>query len=99
MPMSDEDRRARQSETWAGERMSQFLNDELMQKHFNDLLHGWQNQWLDAPTVEQREELWARTRALRDFLESLQSVINTGEMAAVQLKQDNMERRGEQDES
>src|SRR5215469_8788590 len=88
MTMSAEDKALRQGEVWAGQRMSQFLNDELMQEHFNNLLHGWQNAWLDATTVEQREELWARRRALRDFIESLQSVINTGEMASRQLQED-----------
>lgn len=95
MPMSDEDRQARQAEVWAGQRMKEFLNDELMQQHFNDLLHGWQNMWLDAESPEEREKLWARSRALRDFIESLQSVINTGEMASVQLMQDRQENRNE----
>lgn len=86
--MKPEDRSARQAEVWAGNRMGEFLRDELMVSHMNGLLHGWQNAWLDAQTMAEREELWARTRALRDFLESLQSVVTTGEMAAVQLRED-----------
>jgi hypothetical protein len=80
------------AEVWAGQRMSDFLNDELMKEHLNGLLHGWQNAWLDATQVGEREQLWLRTRALRDFIESLQSVVTTGQMAAAQLEQDQNER-------
>lgn len=86
--MTPEDRSARQREVWAGQRMRDFLNDELMVRHIEGLLHGWQNRWLDAEDVEERERLWARSRALRDFVESLQSVVTTGEMAAAQLNEE-----------
>jgi hypothetical protein len=72
--------------------MGEFLRDELMQTHLNGLLHGWQNAWLDAGSAEEREVLWMRSRALRDFIESLQSVVTTGEMAALQLSEDSAER-------
>jgi hypothetical protein len=86
--MDDIDRAARRAEVYAGQRMGEFLHDDLMQEHFNNLLHGYQNMWLEAQTIEDREMLWMRTRALRDFIESLQSVITTGEMASIQLSED-----------
>lgn len=89
--MDEAEKSLRRQEVYAGQRMKEFLHDELMQEHFNGLLHGWQNAWLDAENREEREDLWRRTRALRDFIESLQSVVNTGEMASVQLANEKAE--------
>ena len=77
-----------QAEVSAGSQIAMFMHDEKIQSHFNGLLHGYQNLWVECENPAEREQLWYRANAIKTLFESLQTVVNTGQMAAVQLAAD-----------
>jgi len=73
-------------EVYVAQRISEFLNDEIIAKTLNGMLHGLQNDWLVTQTAQEREALWIRVQGLQEFLVTLRSLIDSGKMAAVQLE-------------
>jgi hypothetical protein len=88
MPLDKNERFRLQGEVNTGAQIQELLNHPIVQEHLNGLLHGYQNMWLDTPPNNnlEREQLYNRAMALKDLLESFQTVINTGLMAAEQLR-------------
>ena len=86
MPLTKQQLYELNTEVQLGQRISALVNDEIIQKHLNGLLHGYQNMWLDELDPSVRNQLWLEAHALTTLIESLRSVINSGIMAAQQLE-------------
>jgi hypothetical protein len=67
-------------------RISDLLNDPIIDQSLNGMLHGLQNQWLITQRAEDREALWLRAVGLQEFITTLKSLIDSGKMAATQLE-------------
>lgn len=70
-----------------GLRIAALVDDELVKKTLDGLLHGLQNQWVGEPDQKAREALWQRATGLLEFINALKALIDTGKMANVQLQQ------------
>lgn len=90
VPLDKNERFRLQGEVNVGAQIQELITHPVIQEHLNGLLHGYQNMWLESGPTEQfvREQFYQRAKALQDLLESFQSVINTGLMAAEQLRED-----------
>lgn len=73
-------------EVHVAQRIAELLGDELVDKTLNGMLHGLQNQWMDCANSAERESLWLRAQGLKEFLNTLSSLIDSGKMAAIQLE-------------
>lgn len=91
--MTPEQKAKLHSEIGKGREVKALVENESFKQVLNDSLHGIQNAWLDAQTVEARESLWHQGAGLKAFADNLQSIINTGRMAEQQLE---IEKRMEQ---
>lgn len=86
-PLSeDEDIGKRKREVQVAERVSAFLNDEIIKETLDGLLHGAQNDWLFTVDREARDQLWLKVQGLTVFIETLRQLIESGKMAAIQLE-------------
>lgn len=75
-----------QQEVYIATRISDLLNDPAVADALNGMLHGFQNSWLDSVDPKERDLLWIKAQGLKEFLNTLQSLITTGKMAAAQLE-------------
>jgi hypothetical protein len=94
----DADLAKRRHEVYVASRVEALLHDPEIDKILNGLLHGFQNAWLTELNKDARELLWLKAMGLQEFINTLQSVIDTGKMAATQLasiKNDDEETSGE----
>lgn len=83
--LSPEDKFRLEAEIRSGSKINAFINDPELRPHLDGLLHGFQNMWLLEQDSAKREELWYQARGLLTLIDSMQSVVNTGAMAAAQL--------------
>ena len=89
MPFTDEQKAAKgklEFEVQVGMRMAALINDELVKKTLDGLLHGIQNDWGAEQDVAKREVLWHRFNAIVDLVSALKSHIDTGKFAVAQLE-------------
>lgn len=85
-PTKDEEIGMRKREVQVAERISALVNDEIIKETLDGLLHGAQNEWLTTLDRDQRDQLWLKVQGLTVFIESLRQLIESGRMAAIQLK-------------
>lgn len=64
-----------------GEAVARFLSDDVVGAVFRDLDSQYYEAWRSAATPEEREELWAKARAIVDLRYRLQAVADAGERA------------------
>lgn len=69
-----------------GTEVAALLNNEIVRKTVNGILHGIQNEWLREVNPQQRELMWQQAQGVQKFVASLGSIIDTGKMATYQLK-------------
>jgi hypothetical protein len=68
-----------------GHRIAAFLNDEFVRSAFAKVEERCQAEWLAAETVTVREACWAKRRALEELQGELQSFVNAGLQATLNL--------------
>lgn len=61
--------------------LSKFLDAPVVKKAFADLGKQYTAEWLNAETPQERENVWARSKALFDVAKELRSVYETGRTA------------------
>ncbi|MBA3678383.1 MAG: hypothetical protein H0W74_13445 [Sphingosinicella sp.] len=64
-----------------GDAVARFLNDSAIQAAIRDTKLLYFNDWYAAETLEERERLWAKARALDDLQINLQAIVDAGELA------------------
>lgn len=76
-----------EDEVGRGERARLLLTDPLLAEAFDKLDTEFQNAWRDSPArdVEGRETLWLTLRLLSQVKAHLSSVVETGQLAAIDL--------------
>jgi predicted DNA-binding protein with PD1-like motif len=61
------------------------VENEHVKATLNGMLHGLQNAWLDEMDAKAREGLWIRAAGLKEFLATLDSLIEGGKIASANL--------------
>jgi hypothetical protein len=64
-----------------GEELEKFLNTPTVKEAFSTLGKQYTAEWLNADTPEEREKVWALSRALLDVAKELRSVFERGRSA------------------
>lgn len=64
-----------------GEELERFLNTPIVKEAFTRLGKAYTAEWLAAETVQERENIWALSRALLDVAKDLRSVFVRGRTA------------------
>jgi len=86
--MSQEDRSKRQFELGRAREISAMLDSEVIKATINGIIHGIQNEWMNTMDREQREFLWQQGQGVHKFVATLQGLVDTGKLAAEQLRAD-----------
>lgn len=86
-------------EVGLGIEISNIVNNETVKEIFDGLLHGRQNEWLTCQSAAEREALWLEARGAVLFWDALQTIVNTGKMAARQLADEEAMRKHQNGES
>lgn len=71
-----------------GERIRQFLTDEVVKGRFEALEAKYVEEWKVGETPAAREAAWAKVRALGDVRLELNVVVDAGILAAVRKARD-----------
>lgn len=69
-----------------GRKVRALLTDDTVASVFANLEQRYHSAWLAAETVSDREACWAKRRALEDLRNELQTFVNDGEQAAINLE-------------
>lgn len=71
-----------------GQRVTQFLTDPAVQAALQRLKEKYQGEWMAGQTPSDRENAWAKARALDDFAIELSATQGRGERANANLKRE-----------
>jgi len=64
-----------------GEAVARFLNDPTISSVFKEMDKQHYEAWKSAATVEDREALYQKARAIADLRSTLEAVVQAGELA------------------
>ena len=66
------------------------LDSTVFKDAMQTLANGYQDQWMnsDVDDVKQRESVFVKLNILADFVNELQTVLQTGQMADEQIRQE-----------
>ena len=77
-----------------GEEAKRILDSAVFKDAMQTLANGYQDQWMnsDVDDVKKRESVFVKLNILADFVNELQTVLQTGQMADEQLRQEDKPR-------
>ncbi len=77
-------------ESSEGEEAKRILDSAVFKDAMQTLANGYQDQWMnsDVDDVKKRESVFVKLNILADFVNELQTVLQTGQMADEQLRQE-----------
>ena len=81
-------------ESSEGEEAKRILDSAVFKDAMQTLADGYQDQWMnsDVDDVKKRESVFVKLNILADFVNELQTVLQTGQMADEQLRQEDKPR-------
>ena len=81
-------------ESSEGEEAKRILDSTVFKNTMQTLANGYQDQWMnsDVDDVKKRESVFVKLNILADFVNELQTVLQTGQMADEQLRQEDKPR-------
>jgi len=81
-------------ESSEGEEAKRILDSTVFKDAMQTLANGYQDQWMnsDVDDVKKRESVFVKLNILADFVNELQTVLQTGQMADEQLRQEDKPR-------
>ncbi len=81
-------------ESSEGEEAKRILDSTVFKNTMQTLADGYQDQWMnsDVDDVKKRESVFVKLNILADFVNELQTVLQTGQMADEQLRQEDKPR-------
>jgi hypothetical protein len=81
-------------ESSEGEEAKRILDSTVFKDTMQTLADGYQDQWMnsDVDDVKKRESVFVKLNILADFVNELQTVLQTGQMADEQLRQEDKPR-------
>ena len=81
-------------ESSEGEEAKRILDSAVFKDAMQTLANGYQDQWMnsDVDDVKKRESVFVKWNILADFVNELQTVLQTGQMADEQLRQEDKPR-------
>ncbi|SVD67881.1 uncharacterized protein METZ01_LOCUS420735 [marine metagenome] len=81
-------------ESSEGEEAKRILDSAVFKDAMQTLANGYQDQWMnsDVDDVKKRESVFVKLNILADFVNELQTVLQTGQMADEQLRQEDKPR-------
>ena len=73
-----------------GEEAKRILDSEVFKDAMQTLSDGYMSEWVNSEVVDQerREVVYMKLRILADFVNELQTVLQTGQMADEQIRQE-----------
>ena len=73
-----------------GEEAKRILDSEVFKDAMQTLSDGYMSEWVNSEAVDQerREVVYMKLRILADFVNELQTVLQTGQMADEQIRQE-----------
>jgi hypothetical protein len=76
-----------QEEMWRGERARQLMNEPLIKEALEEIERAIIQNWEQCPAkdIELREKLWMMYGVSKKFRSYLQSTMESGELASLQL--------------
>tara|TARA_Y100001949_G_C15988946_1_gene331920 strand:+ start:5615 stop:5887 length:273 start_codon:yes stop_codon:yes gene_type:complete len=77
-----------------GEEAKRILDSEVFKDAMQTLSDGYMSEWVNSEVVDQerREVVYMKLRILADFVNELQTVLQTGQMADEQIRQEDKPR-------
>ena len=81
-------------ESSEGEEAKRILDSAVFKDAMQTLANGYQDQWMnsDVDDVKKRESVFVKLNILAYFVNELQTVLQTGQMADEQLRQEDKPR-------
>ena len=81
-------------ESSEGDEAKRILDSTVFKDAMQTLANGYQDQWMnsDVDDVKIRESVFVKLNILADFVNELQTVLQTGQMADEQLRQEDKPR-------
>ncbi|MBN9093894.1 hypothetical protein [Pandoraea pnomenusa] len=86
--MNDDDISKRRQEALQGARVAALIRDEVVTVVFADIESAAVKRWAESRSAQEASDsgAWHQLKAIRDFRDRLETIVQTGKMAETQLQ-------------